>query len=160
MTFVKSVTRPSPRFFLAIFGFSFVFLFFALSSVPFAQDISLKHLAGVTKSELDGLRFVGPFGAEGEVKPKEDVFTFKDGKFATAICLEWGFIPAPFWTRRDSKGLHFLAELKSPDHGTMRYQGTYDGKVLSVVGYWKKERWYWTIERTYRGTGRPAGPAK
>ena len=106
------------------------------------------------RSELEGRRFVGPFGAEGEKNPKQDSFTFRDGKFSTASCLEWGFEPAPYWTRRDDRGLHFLAELKSPNHGTMRYQGLYDGKKLNIVGYWKKERWYWTVERTYRGEGR------
>ncbi len=116
--------------------------------------------AAALPAPLDGLRFVGPFGAEGERDPKQDTFTFKDGKFATASCLEWGFTPAPFWTRRDAKGLHFLAELKSPDHGTMRYQGTFDGKRLTVTGFWKKERWYWTVERTYHGSGRLPAAAK
>jgi hypothetical protein len=108
--------------------------------------------------ELEGRRFVGPFGAEGEKNPKQDAFTFKDGNFATASCLEWGFSPAPYWVRRDAKGLHFLAELKSPDHGTMRYEGVFDGGTLTVVGYWRKERWYWTVERTYRGEGRLSKP--
>lgn len=108
---------------------------------------------------LEGIRFVGPFGAEDENNPKQDTFTFKDGKFATGSCLEWGFTPAPYWVRQGPKGLQFLAELKSPEHGTMRYEGVFDGKKLTVVGYWKKERWYWTIERTYRGHGRPSNAA-
>jgi hypothetical protein len=124
-----------------------------------AQDASSRPSARHVSAELEGLRFVGPFGAEGEKNPKQDAFMFKDGKFATASCLEWGFVPAPFWVRRGAKGLHFLAELKSPDHGTMRYEGVFDGTKLTVVGYWKKERWYWTIERTYRGEGRLPKPA-
>lgn len=108
---------------------------------------------GVVATELEGVQFVGPFGAERETDPKMDTFTFKDGKFATGSCLEWGFTPAPYWIRRDADGLHFLAELESPEHGTMRYEGVFDGGKLTVVGYWKKERWYWTTERTYRGKG-------
>lgn len=129
------------------------------SPAPFAQSLSPQRPADSPKPVLDGLKFIGPFGAEGEKAPKDDIFTFKDGKFSTASCLQWGFTPGPYWTRSDPKGIRFLAELESPDHGTMRYEGLFDGKVLNVVGYWKKERWYWTIERTYRGKGRLAGPA-
>ena len=111
-------------------------------------------------TELEGVRFVGPFGAERETDPKMDTFTFKDGKFATGSCLEWGFTPAPYWIRRDADGLHFLAELESPEHGTMRYEGVFDGEALTVVAYWKKERWYWTTERTYRGQGLPETAAR
>jgi hypothetical protein len=134
--------------------------FIVLGPVSGAADVLPKILAGGIKTELEGIQFVGPFGAEKEVRPKEDTFTFKDGKFATGSCLEWGFVPAPYWVRRDEKGIHFLAELKSPEHGTMRYEGVFDGKELKVVGYWKKQRWYWTTERTYRGKGRPSTQIK
>lgn len=120
-----------------------------------AEGASTGAAESMIENSLEGVRFVGPFGAEDETDPKEDVFAFKDGKFSTESCLAWGFQPASYWLRRDEKGLHFLAELRSRDHGTMRYEGVYDGKELTVVGYWKKERWYWTIERTYRGKGRP-----
>lgn len=109
---------------------------------------------------LDGTRFAGPHGVEGDPNPDDDVFTFKDGKFSSASCLEWGFTPAPYWVRRDAKGLHFLAELVSPDHGTLRYEGVFDGRELRGTAQWRKERWYWTIERTYRFSGRPSPAAK
>lgn len=133
---------------------------FTLCPVAMAQDASSKMQPHAIENDLEGIRFVGPFGAEGETGPKVDTFTFSDGKFATGSCLEWGFSPAPYWVRRGTNGLHFLAELESPEHGTMRYEGMFDGKELTVVGYWKKERWYWTIARTYRGKGRPAAPVK
>lgn len=100
---------------------------------------------------LDNSRFVGPFFVEGEKDPPDETFTFENGKFHSASCLEWGFTPAPYWTRRDADGLHFLAELESPEHGTMRYQGVFDGKTLKATALWRKERWYWTLEREYRG---------
>lgn len=145
--------KPATRYRQAIFFVIAVLIQATVTgSGAFAQGLSPKPAASAP--ELEGLKFVGPFGAEGERNPKQDTFTFKDGKFSTASCLEWGFTPAPFWTRRDGKVLHFLAELESRDHGTMRYEGVFDGKTLTVVGYWKKERWYWTVERTYRGEGR------
>jgi len=125
------------------------------TSTVTAQYADAEPRTQAIENSLEGVRFVGPFGAEDEANPKQDGFTFKDGKFATDSCLEWGFTPAPYWVRRAADGLHFLAELESPEHGTMRYEGIYNGQELAVVGYWKKERWYWTIERTYRGMGRP-----
>jgi hypothetical protein len=132
---------------------------FATISIAKAQDARANTHPPPIVNAFEGVRFIGPFGAEDEKNPKQDTFTFKDGKFATASCLEWGFTPAPYWVRPGPKGLQFLAELKSPEHGTMRYEGVLDGKKLTVVGYWKKERWYWTVERTYRGHGRPSNAA-
>lgn len=118
-----------------------------------AQTLSTHSPTTNNNKPFEDIQFIGPFGAEDEKKPKQDTFTFKDGKFSTGSCLEWGFKPAPYWVRRDDKGIHFLAELESREHGTMRYEGTYDGKKLTVVGFWKKERWYWTMKATYRGHG-------
>lgn len=132
----------------------------AVGAAVAADEARTGSPAPVIKNSLEGVRFTGPFGAEDETDPKEDLFTFENGKFSTASCLEWGFRPAPYWLRRDPDGLHFFAELKSPEHGTMRYEGVFDGKELMVVAFWKKERWYWTVERTYRGKGRPEAHAR
>ena len=142
-------------FIRTVIGVALCIQIIVFGSVSGAAEVLSKPLMGGVETELEGIRFVGPFGAEEETRPKQDSFTFKNGKFATGSCLEWGFVPAPYWVRRDAKGVHFLAELESPEHGTMRYEGVFDGKVLTVVGYWKKQRWYWTTERTYRGSGRP-----
>ena len=146
--------RRSPASVFAVFGIGLV-LQIVTPGTAVAGDASAVPQAPVIENSLEGLRFIGPFGAEEEADPKEDAFAFKDGKFSTASCLEWGFAPAPYWLRHTPSGLQFLAELQSPEHGTMRYEGVFDGKELTVVGYWKKERWYWTVERTYRGKGRP-----
>lgn len=153
--FSTARVRRSPALIVAVIGIGLFLRVFGPGSTAVADNSSPKLPASVIENSLEGVRFVGPFGAEGEKAPKLDAFTFEDGNFSTASCLEWGFVPASYWLRRDADGLHFLAELKSPEHGTMRYEGVFDGRELTVVGYWKKERWYWTIERTYRGKGRP-----
>lgn len=153
--FATVFVRRSPALIVTVIGIGLLLLVLELGSTAVADNTSPKLPAFAIENSVEGVRFVGRFGAEGEEDPKLDAFTFEDGMFSTASCLEWGFLPAPYWLRRDADGLHFLAELKSPEHGTMRYEGVFDGKELTVVGYWKKERWYWTIERTYRGQGRP-----
>jgi hypothetical protein len=150
----------SLAFFLGTFGSALLLCLVAASPTATAQSALSTPQTFALENSLEGVRFVGPFGAEAESNPKQDTFTFKDGKFATGSCLEWGFTPAPYWLRRGADGLHFLAELESPEHGTMRYEGVFDGQKLTVTGYWKKERWYWTVERTYRGWGRPAAPSE
>lgn len=153
----ETMICKSRRIFIGTFATSLLLYGFTMIADVQAQDSDTWTQVHAIENSLEGVRFVGPFGAEDETNPKQDGFTFKDGKFATDSCLEWGFTPAPYWVRQAADGLHFLAELESPDHGTMRYEGVYDGKELTVVGYWRKERWYWTIERTYRGMGRLEG---
>ena len=137
---LKLIMRNSLGLFPTFFGISIFLQIFTFSPIGTAQDALSKPRMPAIENNLDGVQFVGPFGAEDETDPKEDTFTFKDGKFATGSCLEWGFSPAPYWVRWSTSGLHFLAELESLEHGRMRYEGVFDGKELTIVGYWKKER--------------------
>ena len=132
---------------------------FLYVSLTHAENAAPMDPAPLTDS-IDDRRFVGPMGVVGEPDPSQDEFIFKDGTFVSRSCLDWGFSPAPYWVRKEADGLHFLAELTSPDHGQMRYQGVFDGQQIKGSVVWKKERWYWTIEREYRFTGRLAGPEK
>ena len=111
-------------------------------------------------TDFEGLSFIGPYGIEGEDDPGEDTFTFEDGLFTSKTCLQWGFAATPYWTKRTSDGLHFLVKLESPEHGTMYYEGVFDGREMNARALWKKERWYRTIERTYVFKGRLLGPRK
>lgn len=154
----KQGTWGSKSYILAIFFVGILVSAAGHSPVATAQNLVLQTPAHAIENSLEGTQFVGRFGAEGETDPEEDTFTFKDGRFATGSCLKWGFTPAPYWLRQSANGLRFMAELESPEHGTMRYEGVFDCNELTVVGYWKKERWYWTIERTYRGKGRASTP--
>ncbi len=139
---------------LIIFGTGLITLIVFCVSVAFADDSSLSEL------HLDNRRFIGPMGVQGDPNPPDDEFMFEDGKFVSKSCLDWGFSPARYWVRNEKDGLHFLAELSSPDHGEMRYEGVFDGQLIKGRVMWKKERWYWTIQREYRFTGRLAAPAK
>lgn len=104
---------------------------------------------------LEGMRFGGPFAVEGEASPSNDVLVFEDGLFWSRICLEYGFEPAHYWVRRDADGLRFRARAESPENGTIRFEGIFDGEELKATALWTKERWYWTIEQKFVFTGRP-----
>lgn len=108
---------------------------------------------------LENTRFVGEWTYEWATEPVEGLLIFRDGKFVSRDCLEWGYQPAPYYVRRDGDGVHFYARLPNPEHGTMWFRGVFDGERLRVDVHWKKERWYWTLEQRYRFTGRPVDHA-
>ena len=116
----ESMICKSWRFFMGPIAPSLLFSGFAIFTDVPAQNMDAGPQMQTIDNNLEGIRFVGPFGAEDEANPKQDGFTFKDGKFATDSCLEWGFTPASYWVRQAPDGLHFLAELESPDHGSTR----------------------------------------
>jgi len=104
-------------------------------------------------SDLENKRFVGPLGIEGEAHPPNDMLTFSDGRFTSEICRQYGFRPASYWVRQDDAGVRFRTELHSPDNGTIRFDGVYDGEELHATAVWTKERWYWTVEQKFVFTG-------
>lgn len=103
---------------------------------------------------LDGKRFSGELVPAGKSSGNADDFIFAEGNFHSSSCLEWGFAPGPYWVRLVNGRLHFLAELKSEENGTMTYRGTIDGTSIDANVEWVKPRWYWTMERTFRFQGK------
>jgi len=106
---------------------------------------------------LQGRRFTGAMTVGEQPEVIEETLVFSDGRFSSAVCRQYGFPPAPYWVRRDADGLHFFAELSNPDNGTIRFEGVFDGQRMRATAVWTKERWYWTLEQTFRFTSRDAG---
>lgn len=124
------------------------------SPVAIGQETPSKPALPELRHGLQGLRFIGPLAVGGNKKLGKEVLTFKGGKFSSQLCLQFGFSPAPYWVRRDAQGLHFEAELQSPEQGTMKFEGVFDGEAMSATALWTKTRWYWTIEQKFQFTGR------
>lgn len=128
----------------------------ALSPAAIGQETALGSSMPELRHGLEGMEFSGSLAFGDETEPSdEDVLTFTDGKFSSQACLEYGFAPAPYWVRRDADGIHFRVELLSPEHGTLHFEGVYDGEEMQVTALWTKDRWYWTVEQKLRFTGRP-----
>jgi hypothetical protein len=142
-----------------------LFLAIGCASVwPDRLAVAQSNAAKSNPPELDhalkGMEFVGRLTVEGETVPPDDVLSFQDGVFSSQTCLGFGFEPAPYWVRQDDDGIHFRSELKSPEHGTIEFQGVFDGERMVATAVWIKERWYWTIEQELQFTGRPSDQAK
>jgi len=98
---------------------------------------------------LDGKKFIGPTGEKGKKVHHEDVLSFRDGKFTSSMCFEYGFTGGPYTARVEGDLIHFQAETISPTHGKMEWKGTLQGDTLDVTYSWTKERWFWTTFREY-----------
>jgi len=109
--------------------------------------------AAAAHGPLDGMRFVGDFGPKGEAADREDTLYFADGKFWSKNCVPCGFSPGPYWVRYTEDGIHFKGELRSPESGRFFYSGVVQDGRLEVSINWRKERWYWTIDRDFRFEG-------
>lgn len=98
---------------------------------------------------LDGMSFVGALGPEGKPGDRDDVIHFADGQFWSDNCVPCGFPPGPYWVRYEGDEIHFRGELRSPESGEFAYSGVVRDDQLTVILKWRKERWYWSIERDF-----------
>ena len=124
--------------------------------VPYASAASLEaktQESTAWATTLDGKSFRSrQYGDDGTPRPW-DMLLFKDGKFISENCKPYGFVEGPYWLRFDGDSVHFFAELKSPTHGTMVWKGTVKGDKIEGNLVWTRERWYWTIRRTFNFAG-------
>ncbi|MDX1555640.1 MAG: hypothetical protein R3212_06410 [Xanthomonadales bacterium] len=106
-----------------------------------------------SQGALDGLSFKGKLGPSDRAPDKADVLYFKNGQFWSKICVPCGFPPGPYRARRTDEGIEFEGILESPDRGRFLYTGLVkDGKLVARIN-WRKERWYWTIDKDFRFEG-------
>jgi hypothetical protein len=105
---------------------------------------------------LDGHRFLGEFIPSGKTSGRSDEFIFSDGLFHSRECLEWGFLPGPYWIRVESGEVHFFAQLTSEENGIMTYEGSVVESEIDARIEWIKPRWYWTMRRDFNFRGHSA----
>ncbi len=132
-------------------------MFFLLAQWP-ARSEEGEALAIPVSSQgaLDGLSFEGMFGPADRSPDKADVLYFRNGQFWSKICVPCGFPPGPYRARRPDDGIQFEGVLKSPDRGRFLYTGLVKNGQLVARINWRKERWYWTIDKDFRFEGAQA----
>lgn len=111
------------------------------------------------RGDLDGMMFVGTIGPADGPRDRADTLSFGTGHFWSAICVPCGFLPSVYWVRRVGDEIHFRDEMGSGDRGRFHYIGVVRGKQLSATIHWRKERWYWSIDRGFRFEGQLAESA-
>ncbi len=113
--------------------------------------------AGVDgRGPLDGMDFLGDFGPAGKPADSRDTLHFRDGRFWSGNCVPCGYPPGVYWVRVSGDAIHFRGELDRPGGGRFVYVGVVrDGRIEADIN-WRRERWYWTIDRDFRFEGRIA----
>ena len=127
---------------------------------PLGADSRLTAELTASSGPLDGMAFVGQFGpADDNGDPTDDILFFRNGHFWSKACVPCGFLPGRYWVHRTADTIHFRGQLESPKGGTFVYSGKYRDGRMSVSIDWKKERWYWTVNRefSFEGTLRDGG---
>lgn len=95
--------------------------------------------AQAQKVVLDGKTFAGEMGEAGKDKGDEDELVFKDGKFLSVACQEYGFGDAPYTAAVSGDTTTFETETVSAKEGKMKWTGTVTGDKLEGTVMWYKE---------------------
>ena len=107
--------------------------YFQVSLIVFMITFfGLSAIAGV----LDGKIFTGQEGLMREKSSGVDEVAFKDGKFISNGCLEWGFPGGEYTTIADGENVHFVADTYSDKYGRIIWTGTVKGNHLDATFIW------------------------
>lgn len=98
---------------------------------------------------LDGKTFLAQSGEKGKKASNKDTIVFRDGRFISEGCIQWGFGDAAFVAGIEGDGIRFQARTVSPSHGAMVWNGLVKGDTIEATSIWTRERWYWKTKREY-----------
>jgi len=115
-----------------IAGAFYMLLVFVLSV------LSISILAAAGQGALDGKSFSGEMGETGKKGDKEEL-VFKDGKFTSVACEQYGFGDAPYTATVNGDTTTFEADTVSAKEGKMHWTGTVKGDELTGTAVWTKE---------------------
>ncbi len=82
---------------------------------------------------LDGRSFQGVFIERGKTAGDADTLTFKDGRFHSSACDQYGYSDAPYKTVAAGDTLRFQAETVSAKYGKLQWNGEIRGKKLDAI---------------------------
>ena len=92
---------------------------------------------------LDGKTFVVKQGEKGKEAKGEDTLVFKNGKFRSVGCDQYGFGEAPYMATVEGDTIKFVADTTSEKKGKMHWEGTVQGDKIDVNYVWTdKSHWY------------------
>ena len=82
---------------------------------------------------LDGRSFQGVFLERGKTSGDADTLVFKDGRFRSSACDQYGYGDAPYKTTAAGDAVRFEAETASPKYGKLLWSGTVRGGKLDAT---------------------------
>ena len=104
-----------------------LFMFVAVTALVV---LPVAHL-GAQSTSLDGKVFVADAGEKGKpADEKADVITFKDGKFHSSSCDQYGYNKGIYKTSADGDAITFEAETQSDKDGRLIWKGSVRGDQI------------------------------
>jgi hypothetical protein len=82
---------------------------------------------------LDGRSFQGVFLERGKTSGDADTLVFKDGRFRSSACDQYGYGDAPYRTTAAGDSVRFEAETASPKYGKLFWSGSVRGGKLDAT---------------------------
>jgi hypothetical protein len=106
----------------------------------------VKSLGSAISTIVDGRTYSVDTGKDGKPSGGKDVVRFADGLMSTALCIRFGFKPAPYTVRVEGSKIHFRSEMISETQGKLVFNGHIEGDRLVAKAEWAQVRWYWTVD--------------
>src|SRR5438477_4821370 len=82
---------------------------------------------------LDGRSFQGVFIERGKTSGDADTLVFKDGRFRSSACDQYGYGDAAYKTTTAGDTVRFEAETASPKYGKLFWSGEVRGGKLDAT---------------------------
>jgi hypothetical protein len=82
------------------------------------------------RAALDGRNFDGIVLECGKTSGDADTLTFKDGRFRSTACDQYGYGDGPYTAARSGETVLFEAETESPKYGKLLWKGVVRGPRL------------------------------
>jgi len=114
-----------------------------------AGDGTVPQGSALPPNLLDGKTFLAQSGEKGKKASNKDTIVFRDGRFLSEGCIQWGFGDAAYVAGIEGDGIRFQSRTVSPTHGAMTWNGLVKGDTIEATSKWTRERWYWKTKREY-----------
>jgi hypothetical protein len=84
-------------------------------------------------SALDGRNFEGVVLERGKTSGDADTIIFKDGRFRSTACDQYGYADGPYTASVSGEAIAFEAETESPKYGKLLWKGAVRGGKLDGI---------------------------
>ncbi|MGH8681897.1 MAG: hypothetical protein ACREVS_08580 [Burkholderiales bacterium] len=112
----------------------------ALAASTVGLALAIYPLAALSAAPLDGKVFVVDSGPKGKpADEKDDVLTFRDGRFHSSSCDKYGFGTGAYDATTHGAAVVFTTETTSEKDGRLAWTGRIEGGAIegTVVHYRK-----------------------
>ena len=106
--------------------------------------VSIFSSARAESGLLDGKVFIADAGEKGKAADeKNDVITFRDGRFHSSVCDQWGYNKGLYKATAEGEAILFDAETVSEKDGRLVWKGTIHGDTIEgVFTHYRKSSWF------------------